>query len=147
MRVLQGIAVQQTLARGLFTTENNMQEPENTTLVIDDAALATRALTRQEALSLWPEPPHLTPDKARTLMEFFARQIRSLNPIRAVARRLVTAQRPFYERYRFKPHQGAQEMARRVRQMKRGHCPSLVVVQDGRRFTVDSHGVMCRFYS
>jgi len=96
-----------------------------------------------------PENTNLTPDKARSLLEMFSRQIREygrgfLQP----ARRLITAQRPFYERYQYKRHNGAQEMARRVRQMNRGHCPSLLTAAaDGTRYTWDSHGALCRFYS
>lgn len=66
--------------------------------------------------------------------------------------RIVTAQRPFYERYQYKPHNGAQEMARRVRQMNRNHGsvrvhPGLVFAVNGVRYTTDSHGAVCRFYS
>jgi len=102
-----------------------------------------------------PENTNLTPDKARSLLEMFSSQIRkyaspSLDMFRT-APRIVTAQRPFYERYQYKPHNGNAEMARRRRQMNRpgkeGIRPDLLWDGIGCRYTLDSHGVMCRFYS
>ena len=105
-----------------------------------------------------PENTNLTPDKARSLLEMFSSQIRkyagpSLDMFRT-APRIVTAQRPFYERYQYKSHNGAQEMARRQRQLSRGQLTlSNGVLGYGEdvngpyRFSADSHGVMCRFYS
>lgn len=61
--------------------------------------------------------------------------------------RVVAANRPSNEGFRYKSHNGAQEMARRVRQMNRtGHCPSLITVAvNGRRYHTNSHGEVCPF--
>src|SRR4051812_3639492 len=65
--------------------------------------------------------------------------------------RIVPAQRPAHERYVYKPHNGAQEMARRVRQMNRpgkdGIRPDVVWPGIGCRLTLNSHGKLVRFYS
>jgi hypothetical protein len=98
----------------------------------------------------------LTPTKAEKLMAMFGGMVRkyatqSLDVFRS-APRIVTAQRPFYERYRYTQHNGTQEMARRVRQMNRNHGsvrvhPGLLFAVNGTRYTTDSHGQLCPFYS
>lgn len=115
-----------------------MQESDNTTLFVDPDSNPVRKLT---------------PEKARSLLEMFSSMAQRYNPAPLFeprrAQRLVTAQRPFYERYQWKPHSGAKEMARRVRQMnRRGHCPDLLTESvDGTFWTTDSHGTLCPFYS
>jgi hypothetical protein len=99
----------------------------------------------------------LTPDKARSLLAMFSDQIRKYGSpmLRAPTPRVTLAQRPFWERYRFKHHNGAQEMARRKRQIDRvrgtwhlAPRPDLLIVQsDGTRLHLNSHGEVCPFYS
>lgn len=112
-----------------------MQEPEY--IVIDD-----------------PEPSQT--DKARALMAMFADNLRkyggTLGERIQQTARIVTAQRPFYESYRYKPHNGTQEMARRRRHMGlhlgmvKARPDILMTHEDGSRTALDSHGVPCRFY-
>lgn len=59
------------------------------------------------------KPTNLTPEKARELLARFKEMTKPSTP------RIVTAQRPFHESYQYKPHNGAQEMARRRKQMER----------------------------
>jgi len=110
-----------------------MQEPENTSLILNPTE---------------PEQTNLTPDKARSLLEMFSRQIRnyatqSLDMFRPTPR-IVTAQRPFYERYQYKPHNGNAEMARRREQIAKGQLTlsnGLVGEWPGGGFIAcDSHG-------
>lgn len=91
---------------------------------------------------------NLAPTQAQELVSAFSRMIRLMGAARS-APRIVTAQRPAHESYRYKAHNGAKEMARRVRQMnRRGHYPDLLTVGvDGTRRSQDSHGQLCPFYS
>jgi hypothetical protein len=72
------------------------------------------------------------------------------NPMSAP--RIVPAQRPAHERYVYKPHSGAREMARRKRFMDRHGAwrtpGALFVMVDNpyQRWTNNSHGEIVRFY-
>lgn len=98
------------------------------------------------------ESSNLTPTKAERLISMFSGMIDrySRNTMRTAAR-IVTAQRPSYEGYRYKSHNGAQEMARRRKQMERGQMRRsnglLYKDVEGALWSANSHGVPCRFYS
>lgn len=65
--------------------------------------------------SMMQAPKTLNDMAALLRSDYFARSLRATPD----TPRLIAAQRPFHERYRYKPHNGAKEMARRRKQLQR----------------------------
>jgi len=100
-----------------------------------------------------PERHRLPGDGANFTLNAFMKALAVASTGFQSAPRIVPAQRPFHERYRYKTHNGTQEMARRLKQMNRtkpwknAYPGVLWAGFDGERYTTDSHGQLCPFYS